>query len=89
MSALSVTFPFKDKDGEYEVSATVYSSGFVNIYDIRTEDNSIADIEDWSASERSLMKGLAIKAAKELDNQPEDEDTDNLLDDEDANWERE
>jgi len=86
MSAISVSYPFRDKDGQYEVSATVHSNGYVHIYDIRTEEGDVADIDDWSPSERGLMKGLAMKAAKELDKEPDDEYDTDILDDEE--WEQ-
>jgi hypothetical protein len=87
MSTLSVSFPFRDKHGEYEVSAYVHNNSKVTIWNICTEDRQSADINDWTSDEQSLMRGLAIKASKELDTPDEEEyDTDILNDEE---WERE
>lgn len=86
---LSVNFPFRDKSGEYEVSAYIHNNSKVTIWNISTEDHQSADIDDWTPDEQSLMRGLALKAAKEFDTPDEDDYDNDLLNDEQDNWERE
>lgn len=89
MSTLSVSYTFRDRSGEYEVSALVHNGSKVTIYNILTEDRQSADFDDWSSDEQALMRGLALKAAKELDEPDEDDYDNDLLNDEQDNWERE
>lgn len=89
MSSLSVNYPFRDRSGEYEVSATVHNGNRVTIWDIKTDDGVTADLDDWSADEQALMRGLALKAAAELDKEPDNDYDDDLLNDEQDTWERE
>jgi hypothetical protein len=79
--ATSVSFPYRDKDGEFTVHATRYSNGVVKIQRIEAEDGSDANIEDWTPAEQFGMRSLARAAAERLDD-AEDDDADDERDSE-------
>ena len=70
--ATSVSFQYNDKDGQFTVHATLYSNSVVRLERVENECGDDCDIEDWTSSEQSVMKGLARKAASQL----EEDDTD-------------
>ena len=75
----SVSFPYRDNDGQFIVDATVYGSGIVRIENIKTDDGYECDINDWTITQQFAMKGLARVAAERLDDGEED-DNDNERD---------
>jgi hypothetical protein len=74
--ATTVSFPYRDKDGEFTVHATRYSNGVVKIERIEAEDGSDANIEDWTPNEQFAMRNLARAAAERLEDAEENEDAD-------------
>ena len=70
--ATTVNFQYNDKDGQFTVHATLYSNGVVRLERVENECGDDCDIEDWTTGEQSVMKGLARKAASQL----EEDDTD-------------
>lgn len=81
--ATSVSFMYNDKDGEFKVHATLYSNGIVKLDSIENECGDDCDIDDWTTAEQSVMKGLARKAASQL------EDSDDADDEADIQFEEE
>ena len=84
--AATVSFPYRDKDGEFLVHATVYPNGIVRLDGIDTDDGNDCDIEDWTSSEQSVMKGLARKAATQLEEDEDDADDEADIQNEEGNW---
>jgi hypothetical protein len=77
-----VSFPYRDKDGEFTVHAIRYSNGVVKIQRIEAEDGSEADIEDWTSNEQFAMRNLARAAADNLEEGEEEDDADDSRDSE-------
>jgi hypothetical protein len=77
--ATNVSFPYRDKDGQYTVHATRYSNGVVRIERIETEYGDDCDIEDWTPNEQFGIRNLARAAADRLDD-GEEEDADDERD---------
>lgn len=72
--ATNVSFQYNDKDGQFIVHATRYSNGVIKLERIENECGDDCDIEDWTSSEQSVMKGLARKAAEQLEEEEDDAD---------------
>ena len=80
--ATNVSFPYRDKDGEFTVHATRYSNGVVKIDRIENECGDDCDIEDWTPNEQYGMRNLARAAAERLNDAEDDEDADDERDSE-------
>jgi len=84
--ATNVSFPYRDKDGEFLVYATLYSNGIIRLDRIENECGDDCDIEDWTSSEQSVMKGLARKAASQLEEDDNDADDEGDILREEEGW---
>ena len=85
MFATTVQYPYRDKDGEFTVHATVYTNGRISLDRIENEYGDDADVSDWTSAEQSAMKGLARKAYSQLED-TEDADDEADIQDEESNW---
>jgi hypothetical protein len=81
----SVSFPYNDKDGQFTVYATIYSS-VVRLERVENECGDDCDIEDWTSSEQSVMKGLARKVASQLEEDDDDADDERDIQHEEEGW---
>jgi hypothetical protein len=84
--ATTVSFQYNDKDGQFTVKATLYSNGVVRLERVENECGDDCDIEDWTSSEQSVMKGLARKAASQLEEDDDDADDERDIQHEEEGW---
>jgi hypothetical protein len=80
---MQVTFKYVESTGEYNVDAEVNGSR-VQIVAITDDYNEDIDIDDFSDSEKSTMRGIALKEYHNILN--EDDDDSPLDEDEEREW---
>jgi hypothetical protein len=58
----------------------------VRLERVENECGDDCDIEDWTSSEQSVMKGLARKAASQLEEDDDDADDERDIQHEEEGW---